>query len=284
MGLQNLIIQSLNKTSHMDKKNALATTTATQHPSIFTDQDAFAFAQRTCQALIQSEAIPKMYQKNLPNALVAFEYANRLGASILEVMQNLDIIQGKPSFSSKYVAARVNTCGKFSELEYEFKELGERDIEYSYTEWNNNTKSRKTSKIKVQDRSCVAFATNLKTGKILRSETISIEMAVKEGWYTKDGSKWQTMPMLMLQYRAAKFFQNQYAPELMYGFPSTDEVIDITYKEVVPGNGEPTDLNVQVVKTQATSTAESTTVDKGQAGTTNEASPSNQHNHDDELM
>ena len=44
-----------------------------------------------------------------------------------------------------------------------------------------------------------------------------MEMAVKEGWYGKNGSKWQTMPELMLRYRSASFFGKLYAPELLMG-------------------------------------------------------------------
>lgn len=272
-----------------EQTKALATVTAVHGVSIFNDADRFAFAQRTCNALIQSEAIPKLYQKNLPNALVAFEYAQRMDISILEVMQNLDIIQGKPSFSAKYVAARVNTCGRFTELEYEFEDVGEREIEYTYTEWSGNSKQRKTAKIKVNDRRCTAYATNLRTGKVLRSETISIEMAVKEGWYTKEGSKWQTMPMLMLQYRAAKFFQNQYAPELMNGFPSTEELIDITPKTVditheeVPSNSS-SKANINETIRKGGKKPVSGNVDNTEAQGNVEASPTNQIPHAEELM
>jgi hypothetical protein len=52
-------------------------------------------------------------------------------------------------------------------------------------------------------------------------------MAVAEGWYTKNGSKWRTMPELMLRYRAAAFFGRLYAPDILMGMHSDDEVRDI---------------------------------------------------------
>ena len=58
-----------------------------------------------------------------------------------------------------------------------------------------------------------------------------MEMAVKEGWYQKNGSKWQTMAGQMLRYRAAAFFGRIYAPEILMGIYSADEVrdfIDVT--------------------------------------------------------
>lgn len=53
-------------------------------------------------------------------------------------------------------------------------------------------------------------------------------MAVKEGWYTKNGSKWQTMPEMMLRYRAASFFGKLYAPELLMSIQTAEEVQDST--------------------------------------------------------
>jgi hypothetical protein len=56
---------------------------------------------------------------------------------------------------------------------------------------------------------------------------VSIAMAKAEGWYGKNGSKWQTIPDLMLRYRAAAFFSSLYAPELKMGMKTYEEVIDV---------------------------------------------------------
>jgi hypothetical protein len=53
-------------------------------------------------------------------------------------------------------------------------------------------------------------------------------MAKAEGWLTKTGSKWITMPELMLKYRAAAFFGRLYAPEVLMGMQTTEEIVDIT--------------------------------------------------------
>lgn len=62
-----------------------------------------------------------------------------------------------------------------------------------------------------------------------------MEMAVKEGWYGKNGSKWQTMLKQMLRHRAASFFGRVYAPELLMGLRSSEEeqdrIIDVTPQE-----------------------------------------------------
>jgi hypothetical protein len=55
-----------------------------------------------------------------------------------------------------------------------------------------------------------------------------MEMAAAEKWIDKAGSKWKTMPQLMMRYRAAAFFTRQFAPEVSMGIMTSEEVIDIT--------------------------------------------------------
>jgi hypothetical protein len=52
-------------------------------------------------------------------------------------------------------------------------------------------------------------------------------MAKAEGWYGKNGSKWQTMPELMLQYRASAFFLRTQCASLAMGFLTAEENEDI---------------------------------------------------------
>lgn len=193
----------------METNQELATQTATTiQPSIFTDATLFDQAQRFANALCKSTIVPQAYQNNVANTLVALEMANRMGESPLMVMQNLDIIHGRPSFNSKFIIARLNTSGKFSPLRFEY--TGEGDT-----------------------RGCVAVATDLRNGQELRGTIATIAMAKKEGWYSKAGSKWPNMPDLMLMYRSATFFGRMYAPELTMGMQSTDEVQDIITVDAV---------------------------------------------------
>jgi hypothetical protein len=62
-------------------------------------------------------------------------------------------------------------------------------------------------------------------------------MAKAEGWYAKNGSKWQTMPEQMLRYRAASFFVRAYAPELSLGLATREEIEDSIDGEVVSRQG-----------------------------------------------
>ena len=117
----------------------------------------------------------------------------------------------------------------------------EREVEYSEYEWQDqpNGRSKKvavTRKTKIRNRTCIAWAVERETGQRLESPVISIEMAVREGWHGKNGSKWQTMPDVMLRYRAASFFGKLYAPELLMGLQTAEEVgdiIDVTPEPIV---------------------------------------------------
>ena len=64
-------------------------------------------------------------------------------------------------------------------------------------------------------------------GETLERPSVSIKLAKAEGWYGKSGSKWQTMPDPMLRYRAATFFGRLYAPDLLMGMQTQEEVMDV---------------------------------------------------------
>lgn len=149
----------------------------------------------------------------MPNCIVAFEMAHRVGISPLAVMQNMHVIHGRPSWSATYLIAAINTSGKFSPLRYQLTDLGK----------------AKAGATEVSNISCIAYATELATGDVLEGPAVTMEMAIKEGWYGKSGSKWQTMPELMLRYRAAAFFSRMYCPEVAMGLHTSEEVYDVVY-------------------------------------------------------
>lgn len=170
--------------------------------SVFSSTGAFNEATRMAMALAKSEIVPKAYQGKPENAIIALEMANRMGVSPLMVMQNLDIIHGRPSFNSKFTVAMINGTGRYTPIRYRFS--GEGD-----------------------GRTCVAYAKELATGEVLEGPSVSIKMAKAEGWYNKTGSKWPTMPDLMLSYRAAAFWSRMYEPGLTMGIHTTEEVEDM---------------------------------------------------------
>lgn len=185
-----------------DSTSALATTNDSLQ--VFTGIAAFDNAQRMAKALSSSTLVPKEYQgqQGLANSLIALEMSGRMGLSPLTVMQNMSVIHGRPSWSSSFLIALVNESGKFTPLRFVF------DNDDSPT-W------------------CYAEAKDKASGEVLRGEKITLELARQEGWSTKNGSKWLTMPGQMLRYRAASFWTRVYYAQATLGILTRDEVIDV---------------------------------------------------------
>lgn len=196
---------------------------------VFAGASAFESAQRMAKALASSTLVPKEYQGNLSNCLIALEIGMRSKASPLMVMQNLAVIHGRPSWSSQFIISAINTSGKFSPLRFRItEEESERIVDYVEFVWDDTSRKNKPVQKtqKIRNRTCVAYAVEKDSGEVLESPPVSLEIAVKEGWYNKSGSKWQTMPDLMLRYRAAAFFGRLYAPEILMGMKAAEEIID----------------------------------------------------------
>lgn len=204
----------------------------------FFNPEQFAVMQRVANMFAASELVPDIYKAKdkdsaasaVANCIIAIDIANRIGANILMVMQNLTIIYGKPSWSSKFLIGTVNTCGRFNPLKFKFTSLGTiQNVEFTSYEWKGNKKEAVKSVVKgpIENIQCIAYTTAKNDPSMLEGSPITMELAIKEGWYSKNGSKWQTMPKQMLMYRAASFWTNAYAPELSLGMKTEEEVRDI---------------------------------------------------------
>ena len=178
--------------------------TTFQPGELFMKIQAFEAAQLMIRPLSESDLVPATFQKRPANCLIALETAQRIGASPMMVMQNLYIVHGKPAWSSTFLIACINASRKFTPLRY-----------------------RMTGEKGTDSYGCIAWAID-RDGEKLESPEVTIGMAKAEGWYGKTGSKWKTMPELMLRYRAATFFARTYVPELTMGIQTQDEIIDIT--------------------------------------------------------
>lgn len=186
------------------KTSAVAAPRQAPAPMSFFTADGFELMQRIAKAFMASDLVPQQYQGNLPNCLIALDMAQRIGANPLLVMQNLYVVHGTPGWSSKFLIATVNTCGRFSSMRYEWK--GEPNTpEYG----------------------CRAWAVERDTGERLDGIWVTWAMVKAEGWSGKKGSKWLTMPDQMFIYRAAAFWQRVYAPDLAMGLQTAEEVRDV---------------------------------------------------------
>ena len=186
-----------------------------------TDSQSFDLAQRVAKCFSMSSLVPKDYQNNLPNCVIALNMAHRMGADPMMVMQNLVCIHGRPSWSAQFLIATFNKNGAFSSIRYEFFGTEGQD-----------------------DWGCRAKATELSTGELLVGPLVTVALAKNEGWFQKSGPKWQTMPEQMLRYRAAAWFVRTIAPEIAMGLQTAEEMRDAVDMEregetyLVPVRGE----------------------------------------------
>lgn len=175
---------------------------------LFGTSDNFIMACQMAKALSQSTLVPREYQGNESNCLIAIDMSQRLGASPFSVMQNLDIIQSKPSWSAKALIGMINSSRRY-DFELQFDEKQDKDG---------------------KPFSCMCWTE--KKGRRVTGPVIDMQMAEKEGWINKNGSKWKTMPQIMLRYRAAAFFSRLNCPEISMGLYTSDEILDGDFREV----------------------------------------------------
>lgn len=164
---------------------------------------ALNLLSRVASKFSNSEMVPDSYRGKPDNCFVACELAARMNVSPTLVMQNLYIVHGKPSWSGQACIALINGSGLF-----------DADLEFVTAGTPGSA-----------DYCC--YAKTLRNGKEIRGTTITMQMAKDEGWSTKSGSKWRTMPEQMMKYRAAAFFARVYCPNVLMGFQTTDEINDV---------------------------------------------------------
>ena len=169
--------------------------------SIYFDVAKFEHAQRVAKMFAESTMVPEHFAKNVGNCLIVLNLAGRTQCDPFMLMQNMYIIKGKPGMEAKLAIALVNNMGKFTPLQYKY----------------NDGKT-----------ACIAYAKSTETGELCEGPQVTLEMAKAEGWMSKPGSKWKTMPELMLTYRAAMFFARLFCPEALFGMKTREELHDIT--------------------------------------------------------
>lgn len=178
----------------------------------------FELEQRRAKALSVSAFFPDTLKGDIASAVIIYDLAQRMNISVMEVAQNIFIIHGRPSFSTNFLVARLNQSGKI--------------------------KGALKTVVSDDGQSAYCTAVDAETGETLKGMTVTMEMAQKEGWLTKKGSKWQTMPELMLRKRAQSFFIKEFYPEVMFGLQTVEEVQDIIETEAIQTPND--DLNAKI--------------------------------------
>lgn len=157
-----------------------------------------------------SSLIPASYQGKPMDCTIAVEMANRMGVSPMMVMQNLYVVKGVPSWSGQACMSLIKASGEYKDVHHVY--FGEKNTD----SWG-----------------CKVVATKKKTGEEIVGPEVTIQMAKDNGWYSKkdkygnETSKWQSIPELMLAYRAAAFFARLHIPNSLMGCRVEGEAEDM---------------------------------------------------------
>lgn len=180
---------------------------------VFSSASMYGEYHKIAVNLAGSTLIPKEFQGNASNVMIALNLSSRMGADPLAIMQSMYIVHGKPSFSASFIGGILEESGKFEFLEYRYQGTEGKD-----------------------DYGCRIVTTVKSSGQEIHGPLITVAMAKAEGWWGKSGSKWPTLTETMLGNRAITFFARRYAGSILLGMSSTDELEDI--RDINPKDGQ----------------------------------------------
>lgn len=179
--------------------------------SVFLNVAKYEQMQRVASMLAKTDFIPKQFQGNIGNCMIALDMAGLMGMHVLMLMRSMYVVHGMPGFEGKFFSALINNSKRYTDpLEYEWQG------EQGKSSWG-----------------CRAYAKRRSTGKVIFGPWVTWEMVTREGWNKPKGSgpnqqqsKWVTMPELMFMYRAATFFGRVHDADLTMGMQTIEEIED----------------------------------------------------------
>jgi hypothetical protein len=167
--------------------------------------EALRFADILCKSTI----VPKDFMNNAGNIFVAIQWGAELGLKPMQAMQNIAVINGRPSLWGDAVIALVRSSSLCESI-YETFENG------------------------------VATCKVKRRGEDEQVRTFSETDANLAGLLNKQGP-WSQHPKRMMQMRARSFALRDVFPDVLKGMPVAEEVMDFEEKDITPkpSNVEP---------------------------------------------
>ncbi|WP_335956410.1 transcriptional regulator [Acinetobacter bereziniae] len=157
-------------------------------------------AMKIADLLANSQIVPKDYQKNPGNILVAMQWGAEIGLQPLQAMQNIAVINGRPSLWGDAVLALVRSSGLLEQFE------------------ETQTEDEATCIVKRKGHKAVI-------------KTFSKEDAKRAGLLSKQGP-WSQYPKRMMQMRARGYALRDEFTDILKGFgvaeEERDKEIDVT--------------------------------------------------------
>lgn len=152
--------------------------------------------------LANSDMVPKDYKGKSENILVAIQWGFEIGLKPLQALQNIAVINGRPSVWGDAALAIVRGSGL---------------LEYIHERTEGET----------------AICQIKRKNEPEHIQTFSMEDAKKAGLLGKQGP-WSQYPQRMLQMRARGFALRDVFTDVLKGIATTEEVLDIGEAEIVP--------------------------------------------------
>ena len=205
------ILNNINKSENIETEAEVVSTPIKEDPVSSVPQEVsqpkselqlFGDNWRIASQLAKSTIIPDNYKGKPENVIIALGMAQQLDLTPFTVMQNLNIIKGKTSWSGSFCKTLIEKTKRFKDLELNY--IGQKGTD-SY--------------------GCYLSATRISDGKIIKGPEVTMKMAKEEGWTTN--KKWLTLTDLMLAYRCQSFFARLHCPEAMNGIYTSEEIEDI---------------------------------------------------------
>lgn len=186
-----------------------------------------AQAIQFAEMMAKSSIIPKDFANNPGNILVAVQWGMELGLQPMQAMQNIAVINGRPSLWGDAVIGLVRSSPL---CEYVIEE---------------NLEDKSICRVK-------------RRGEDEQVRIFTVDDAKKAGLLGKQGP-WTQYPKRMMQMRARSWALRDVFPDVLRGMPIAEEIMDIQEKDITPQR--PARQNPQAIA-QESLKAESTLSDE----------------------
>lgn len=160
---------------------------------------SFEEAVKIAKTLAASDLVPKDYKDKAENVFVAVQWGQEIGLPPLQALQNISVINGRPSIWGDAALALVMAHPAFEDIEEVVVGAGDK---------------------------AVGKCTVKRKGRSPVVREFSVDDAKRAGLWSKTGP-WTNYPQRMLQLRARAFALRDAFPDAIKGIGIAEEVQDI---------------------------------------------------------
>jgi hypothetical protein len=177
-----------------------------QKAAFLSNPQTFEEAYRIAKVLASSDLVPKDYKGKPENCLVAMQWGADVGLPGLQALQNIAVVNGRPSVWGDAALAIVKNSPAFQDIKESIEGTG--------------------------DEMVAVCAISRKGNSVVESR-FSVADAKKAGLWGKQGP-WTQYTRRMLQMRARGFALRDAFPDALRGLSIAEESQDIQEKEINP--------------------------------------------------